>query len=154
MCRKVCRVVCEVKKVPKVSYDCECEAFCVPGPSVRSTVCDDCGHKHHVYTPTCGKLRTRTKMIKHTDYVEKAAYKWVVENVCCGCAEKCAATGDDAEQFAANHAAQSAGDVQPTAHQAPPAHEETPAPIPDQSCVDEPAKISIRRLFEPLVGRQ
>jgi len=94
-CRKVCRLVCEVKQVPKTTYDCALEEFCVPGKSVRSTVCDECGHKHHVYTPTCGKVRTRTKLIKHETFEEKVAYKWVVENVCCACAAEGAEAGSE-----------------------------------------------------------
>jgi hypothetical protein len=85
-CRKVCRLVCETEKVPKTTYDCACEEFCVPGPSKRTTVCDACGNKHQVYTPTCGKLRTRTKLVKHETFEEKIVYKWVVEDVCCQCA--------------------------------------------------------------------
>jgi hypothetical protein len=152
-CQKVCRVVCEVVKVPKVTYDCECEEFCVPGPSVRSTVCDECGHKHHVYTPSCGKLRTRTKMIKNTDLVEKVVYKWVVENVCCGCVEKCAAAGGAVEPVAASRLPQTTGDVHPAAHAAalaPP----TSSPKAEKTSADEPAKISLRRLIDPLVGRR
>lgn len=87
-CRKVCRVVCEVKKVPKVTYDCECEDFCIPGPSCRTTVYDCCGNKHHVYTPTCGKVKTRTKLVKNETFQEKVTYKWVVESLCCGCCAK------------------------------------------------------------------
>jgi len=86
-CHKVCRVVCETKKVPKVEYSCECEDFCVPGPSHCSTYCDECGHKQHVYTPTCAKVRTRTKLVKKETTTEKKTYKWVVENVCCNCAD-------------------------------------------------------------------
>ena len=32
-CCKVCRCVPSTKKVTKIEYDCECEDFCVPGPS-------------------------------------------------------------------------------------------------------------------------
>lgn len=90
-CHQVCRPICEIKKVPKVTYDCECEDFCVPGKSCHSVVCDECGNKRHVYTPTCGDVRTRTKLIKHETTVDKVTYKWVVETVCCGCRERCAA---------------------------------------------------------------
>ncbi len=90
-CEKICRVVCEVKKVPKVTFGCECEDFCVPGPSTRRTVCDDCGHTKHVYTPGCGKVRTRTKLVKHEIFEEKVSYKWVVETLCGSCARRCAA---------------------------------------------------------------
>lgn len=90
-CYKVCRPVCEIKKVPKVTYGCECEDFCVPGKSCRSVVCDECGNKKHVYTPTCGEVRTRTRLVKHENMVDKVTYKWVVETVCCGCRERCVA---------------------------------------------------------------
>ena len=100
-CQKVCRLVCETKKVPKITYDCQCEDFCVPGPSIRSTACDECGHKHHVYTPQCAKLRTRTKLIKNETTEEKVVYKWVVENVCCDCAQKPGTSTDDGQQVAA-----------------------------------------------------
>lgn len=90
-CDKVCRPVCEIKKVPKVTYDCECEDFCVPGKSCHSVVCDDCGNKKHVYTPQCGEVRTRKKLVKNETTIDKVTYKWVVETVCCGCRERCAA---------------------------------------------------------------
>lgn len=90
-CQKVCRVICEVKKVPKITYDCECEDVCVPGPSRCTTVCDECGHKQKVFTPTCGKVYTRTKVVKHETFEEKCTYRWVVERLCCGCAQRCAA---------------------------------------------------------------
>jgi hypothetical protein len=149
----VCLVVCEVTKVPKVTYDCECEEICVPGPSIRSTECDDCGHKRFVYTPTCGKLRTRTKMLKHTTYEEKVVYKWVVENRCNACAERCGAAEDDEEPFDDIHAAQSAGVVRPAAHQARIAPSESPEQEPVKSRADDPAKFSIRQMLAPFLGR-
>jgi hypothetical protein len=100
-------VVCETKKVPKTEYSCECEEFCVPGKSIRTTECDECGHKQHVYTPTCGKLRTRTKLVKHETFVEKKSYKWVVENLCCDCAQRSGAGASD------RPAAKEAGKVLP-----------------------------------------
>jgi hypothetical protein len=88
-CNKVCRVVCEVKKVPKTEYDCECEEFCVPGKSERCVTCDECGHRKCVYTPVCGHVRTRRKLVtKHTTE-EKVTYKWIVEDLCCNCAGAC-----------------------------------------------------------------
>jgi hypothetical protein len=88
-CRKVCRLVCETKKVPKVTYSCECEDFCVPGPSNHCVVCDECGNKKHVYTPTCAEVRTRTKLVKHETMEEVPTHKWVVETVCDRCAGQC-----------------------------------------------------------------
>ncbi len=87
-CRKVCRVVCETKKVPKVTYSCECEDFCVPGPSCHSVVCDECGKKKHVYTPTCAQARTRKKLVKHETFEDVQSHKWVVETMCDACASK------------------------------------------------------------------
>ena len=34
-CCKVCRLVPDVKKVPKVTYACECEDICIPGPELH-----------------------------------------------------------------------------------------------------------------------
>jgi len=91
-CQKVCRLVPTTKKVPKVTYTCECEDFCVPGPSDHCVTCDECGKKKHVYTPTCAKVRTRTKLVKHETMEEVPTHKWVVETVCNGCAGKCSET--------------------------------------------------------------
>ena len=33
------------KKVTKTEYECECEDFCVPGPSLRTVCHDECGKK-------------------------------------------------------------------------------------------------------------
>jgi hypothetical protein len=84
----VCRVICETKKVPKVTYSCECEDFCVPGPSERTRVCDCDNCKKWVYTPTCGTVRTRKKLVKHEEMKEVVSYRWVVENMCPACATK------------------------------------------------------------------
>jgi hypothetical protein len=88
-CHKVCRVVCEIKKVPKTEYDCECEEFCVPGKSERCLTYDECGKRQCVYTPVCGQVRTRTKLVKKQVIEEKPSYKWVVEDLCCNCAASC-----------------------------------------------------------------
>ena len=90
-CQKTCRLICETKKVPKVTYTCECEEFCVPGPSTRCVDCDECGHKKYTYTPTCAQVRTRKKAVKHETMEEKSSYRWVVEDVCGACAGQCTA---------------------------------------------------------------
>jgi hypothetical protein len=151
-CQKVCRVVCETKQVPKITYDCECEDFCVPGPSQCATVCDECGHKHNVYTPTCGRLRTRTKMIKHETFEEKVVYKWVVENVCCSCAQNAGARTTDARGVAAKGASQ-AGDVERTAFHAPVVKGAPPAATAGSSPAERASKFDLRRLFAPLAAR-
>ncbi len=92
-CCKVCRLVPDVKKVPKVTYTCECEDFCVPGRSEHCVTYDECGNKQHCYAPTCGKVRTRTKLVKHETMVEKPGYKCVVESLCGACAANCNCNG-------------------------------------------------------------
>jgi hypothetical protein len=89
-CQKVCRVVCEVQKVPVIYYTCECEDFCVPGPShICGKECqtDCCGHtcRRIVWAPGCGKPHTRKKPVKHQVMVEKCVYKYVVEYLCPQC---------------------------------------------------------------------
>ena len=50
-CCKTCRLVPDVKKVPKVTYECECEDICIPGPSCllgyKCETDDDCECGHH-----------------------------------------------------------------------------------------------------------
>jgi len=87
-CCKVCRVICEVKKVPKPEYDCECEDYCIPGKSICTIECDECGNRKKVYTPTCGTVRTRTKLVKKEKMVDKVFYKWEVVNLCAPCAKQ------------------------------------------------------------------
>ncbi|HEX3726515.1 MAG TPA: hypothetical protein VHV08_09750 [Pirellulales bacterium] len=116
-CCKVCRCVPITKKVPKITYSCECEDFCIPGPSDRCVVHDECGHRKHVYTPTCAHMRTRKKLVKHETMEEVQSYKWVVENLCCKCAAK---TGDDqASNHPAPTAARAAAEAQQVQYEAP-----------------------------------
>jgi hypothetical protein len=90
-CTKVCRAVCEIKKVTTPVYDCECEEFCLPGKSQRCVTFDECGHRKVEYLPTCGDVRTRNKLIKREETKEVRSYKWVVEDLCDACAARCAA---------------------------------------------------------------
>jgi len=147
----VCRLVCEMRKVPKTTYDCECEEFCVAGPSTRSTVCDDCGCKRWVYTPTCGKVRTRTKLIKNETFTEKMTYKWVVEDLCCKCADKAGAKPSDVALAAAvekpGATAQAAGFQAPA----------SPDAKSSRRAVQSPAaalpKFDMQRVLDSLKGR-
>jgi hypothetical protein len=96
--RKVCRLICDVKKVPKVTYSCECEDFCVPGPSKHcgctcEVDCNGCEKCKKNQVPQCAKVRTKTKLYKHVEMEEKKVYKWVVEYVCDSCANNCCADG-------------------------------------------------------------
>jgi hypothetical protein len=89
-CNKYCRLVCGTKTETKTVYSCECEDFCVPGPSEKCGVKCDCdceGHKHRttIWKPTCAKVRTRTNLVKKEVEKEVPDYKWVVEEICGGC---------------------------------------------------------------------
>jgi len=114
--RKVCRLVCEEKKVEEVCYTCECEDYCLPPPSHRG-----CLHEDHVcvdqdcescersprckiewfdWTPKgCAKLRTRNKLVKYVVEKKVPTYKWVVEDLCDGCCQR--AMNDAAQAFPA-----------------------------------------------------
>ena len=94
--RKVCKLVPEIKKVPKVVYDVECEDFCVPGPSKMCGVkcVPDCDAHHGVrkeivWQPCCGKVHTRQKLVKKTIIEEKPGFKCVVVVLCKGCGCNC-----------------------------------------------------------------
>jgi hypothetical protein len=108
-CQKVCRLVCEEKKVDVVCYGCQCEHFCVPGPSCPScqhceTVCAACdpsgGFKSPIaapkrfvwseWIPGYANIFTKKKLMKKTETVTVASYKWVVEDVCPQCDVKSA----------------------------------------------------------------
>ncbi len=109
-CCKVCRLVCEEKKVEVFCYGCKCEEFCLacpskPGCCHSECVCDDCQHckdpdaprakpKRFVWFdwfPGGAKIHTRTKLMRKTETVTVPSYKWVVEDLC----PECAAGSDD-----------------------------------------------------------
>lgn len=101
-CQKICRLVCEEKKVQITCWGSQCEDFCLPGPSKPGCqhcelVCADdadpkspCAKpKKFVWTdwiPTsCGKVHTKTKLMKRTVTKKVPSYKWVVEDLCAEC---------------------------------------------------------------------
>lgn len=88
-CRKVCRLKCEKKEETTTEYTCECEDFCLPGPSKKcgvKTECDCTGHHRKIiWQPQCGHVHTRTKLVKKEVKKEVPDYKWVVEEYCCVC---------------------------------------------------------------------
>lgn len=100
-CNKVCRLVCEEKKVTVTCWGCKCEDFCVPGPSKPGCkncdlVCETCDNpdaimaqpKKFVWTewiPGCATVHTRKKLMKRTVVKTVPSYKWVVENLCAKC---------------------------------------------------------------------
>ena len=105
-CHKVCRLVCEEKKVTVTCWGCKCEDFCIPGHSKPccqhcEEVCTEdaadcdapCTHaKTFVWTewiPGCAKLHTKKKLMKKTVTKKVPSYKWVVEDLCCDCQARC-----------------------------------------------------------------
>jgi hypothetical protein len=151
-CHKICRVVCETKKVPKIEYDCECEDFCVPGPSCRTTVCDECGNKKHVYTPGCGEVRTRTKLVKKETMEEKVVYKWVVQTVCGNCESRCVAADkaaglDNPEKLAGRMPSNIAKEMaQPVSYQFP-SSDVTSATVPQPEPPAEKPRFDLLKMF-------
>lgn len=106
-CQKVCRLVCEEKKVPVVCWGCKCEDFCLPGPSQPcckncDEVCASCADEKagvcvepkkfvwYNWCPSeCGSVHTKTKLMKKVVIKTIPSYKWVVEDVCASCGPKC-----------------------------------------------------------------
>jgi hypothetical protein len=96
--QKVCRLVCEEKKVDVICWGCKCEDFCVPGPSKPGCrhcecVCGDCSapcdctvphakSKAFVWTdwvPGCASIFTKKKLMQKIVTKTVPSYKWVVE---------------------------------------------------------------------------
>ncbi|MCY2966965.1 MAG: hypothetical protein NT069_25585 [Planctomycetota bacterium] len=99
---KVCRLVCEDKKVTVTCWGYKEEDFCVHGCGERvckhcEMVCDDCDDpKAPAHTPKkftwsewtpkgCPKIYTKTKLMKKTITKKVPTYKWVVEDLCAQC---------------------------------------------------------------------
>ena len=95
-CKKVCRVVCEMKEVKETCWVVECEDFCAPLPGCRNNNC--CGQscsdvsccsggccEKPVTPPSRGKVRCRKKLVKKEIKKKVPVYKCVVEYVCCDC---------------------------------------------------------------------
>jgi hypothetical protein len=109
-CQKVCRLVCDEKKVETTCWGCKIEDFCVPGPSKPECrhckeVCESCDTsgkevgvralpKNLVWTewiPGCARLYTKKKLMKKTVTTKVPSYKWVVEDLCEQCEANCVA---------------------------------------------------------------
>jgi len=105
-CQRVCRLVCEEKKVEVFCWACKCEDFCVarhstPGCEHCKTVCDDCEMadpkaphpepKRIIWLdwfPHGAKVYSRTKLMRKTENVSVPSYKWVFEEMCAECTAK------------------------------------------------------------------
>ncbi len=116
-CEKICRLVCEDKKVEVICWGYQCEDFCVPGPSCRGCkhcemVCEECSPnadgvhskpKPFVWFDWIPKrgptIYTRTKLMKKITSKKVPSYKWVVEDLCENCEANapCASVTPDVE---------------------------------------------------------
>jgi len=84
--RKVCRVVCGLKKVKQVRWGCRDDDVCLPGPCSKACVDDGCA-SCKVFMPTCGKVRSRKRLIRYIEEIEVPIYLDVIEEVCSECGE-------------------------------------------------------------------
>lgn len=103
-CKKIIRVMPEVKKSVKVSWACECEdvATVMPSSALRLTIPNlfkwrfasgSAEDKHSCAVnemectePPCpGRIRTVKRLVKKESVVESIVYKTVVEYCCHGC---------------------------------------------------------------------
>ncbi|MBX7168969.1 MAG: hypothetical protein K1X74_21715 [Pirellulales bacterium] len=105
-CNKVCRLVCEEKKVDVICWGSKCEDFCIPGCSKLDCkyceeVCQNCDQdadpevcskpKKFVWRewiPGCATVHTKTKLMKKVETKKIPSYKWVVEDLCAECEHK------------------------------------------------------------------
>ncbi len=113
---KVCRVVCDVKKIKKYRWHVECEEFCVPLPGCRLGGCkpacesgcgvpdgcvEGCGAAclpNRLVPPKCGPVRYRKKLVKKEYTIEVPIYRCVVRYLCAGCCEPAAAAEEQPSQ--------------------------------------------------------
>lgn len=77
--KKVCKLICEDKKVPEISYDVKCEDICLHGHSHK------CGCE---WIPTCKRVKTIKKLVKHESTKVVPHYKCIVETYCSKCCQK------------------------------------------------------------------
>ena len=106
-CSKVCRLVCEEKRITTTCWGTKCEDFCAPGPSCPDhehceTVCGNNGDPQapcsepktlrwtHWTPGDCGTVYTKKKLMKRTITKKVPSYKWVVEDLCPACQQRCA----------------------------------------------------------------
>jgi hypothetical protein len=92
--RVTCRLLCESQVVKETRWKCECEDFCIPGPSRpcgEDCECDSSKKSGlwciRLWQPGCAKVRTRQILGKEETKRTVPSHRWVVEEVCdcCGC---------------------------------------------------------------------
>ena len=146
--KRVCHVIVETKKVPKTCYTCECEDFCVPGPSKRcgrapepaDTPCGElCLQDRWFWNwiPGCGKIYKRSKLIKKVTQVEVQSFKWVVEDLCPECGAKAQTTKPDAKAVEATKTEPAPANPAPPADTTPAEVITTPTDKPSDPIINE-----------------
>ena len=107
-CGKVCKLVCETKKLTVFGYGCECKDICIPGPSLPgckhccTICCGECGGNCCCQEEPaklefcwrdwcacgCAKPRTVKVLTKYQAEKEICWYHWEVVDACgCGCGD-------------------------------------------------------------------
>jgi hypothetical protein len=152
-CCKVCKLVCEKKKVPAVGYGYKYDTICIQGPSRRGckhcdmTCCarDDlngCNPKiefcwYDWFACGCAKPREIRLLTKYQAEKELPSYHWeVVDGACCDCVSQTGTTMKDGTIYKVAPAEAALGDVlavsdeewQQISPQLMPAPEVTPVP--------------------------
>lgn len=95
-CGGNCRLETIEKKLEITCWRCECEEFCVPGPSLpgcqhSEAVCDSPAGKKSWFsasklfvwrnwTPGCAKVQSRKKLMRKTVVKKVPSHRWVAEN--------------------------------------------------------------------------
>jgi len=113
-CGKVCKLVCEKKKLTAICYGCECKEICIPAASRQGCKhcatcygdctaedCSDCQDHppkcefcwRDWFACGCAKPRTVKVLTKYQAEKEICWYHWeVVDAACCDCVSKNSAT--------------------------------------------------------------
>ena len=146
-CDITCRLICDVKKVPKVTYCCKSVPFCAahPCPFKQVHECEEpaceceneCGCNHECGAElwlkdlfhcdnahaACADSFHKKTLVKYVAPKEVKVYKWVAEKTCphCGCCTECAC--------GACSGAPAPGAAMPAA----PMDSAPPAPVPGKS---------------------
>ncbi len=116
-CRAVCRCVPSTEEKKEVCFECRCEDFCIPGPSIWcGRKCEamplpenqcgcpqNCCISWNVWKPRCAEVRTKRVLVIHEVKKEVPSFKWEVEYLCDECQRCCAeaapATVDASEEI-------------------------------------------------------
>jgi hypothetical protein len=124
-CGKVCKLVCDTKKLTAIGYGSECKDICLPEPSrvgckhcavcYGKSTCDACGNCQSCAPKcefcwrdwfACGCAQPRTVRVLTKYQAEKKIcwYHWeVVDAACCDCVSQNGTAGD-ADKNAVKHA--------------------------------------------------